>query len=175
MKKVLVSACLLVVTLTGCEANSSANGPTPTVAVTATVTATPPALPPSVTPLALGTSAPTPSGGSVTVYEHRKGIEPQDPNQEAIDVKVCMGAGKSSEVTIGVAPWAIYDAEDRRYKFASKTWEHPGAIPGYPEETQIRRGDCIRGWVIIQGQAATQMTKARYSSESTIVEWNLVP
>lgn len=173
MNKVLASACLLAVTLTGCEANSSANGPTPTVTVT--VTATPPALPQSPTPLALGTSAPTPSGGTVTVYEHRKGIEPQDPNQEAIDVKVCMGAGKSSEVTIGAAPWAIYDSEDRRYKYATKTWEHAGAMPGYPVETQIRRGDCIRGWVIIQGQAEIQMTKARYTSESTIVEWNLVP
>lgn len=173
MNKVLASACLLVVTLTGCGTDSSANAPAPTVTVT--VTATPPALPQSPTPLALGASAPTPSGGTVTVYEHRKGIEPQDPNQEAIDVKVCMGAGKSSEVTIGAAPWAVYDAEDRRYKFASTTWEHPGATPAYPVETQIKRGDCIRGWVIIQGQAETQMTTARYSSESTVVEWNLVP
>ena len=86
-----------------------------------------------------------------------------------------MGAGKSSEVTIGVAPWSIYDAEDRRYKSAATTWEHPGVIPGYPVEAQLRRGDCIRGWVIIQGQAAIQMTKARYTSESTIVEWSLAP
>lgn len=172
MSKVLASAFLLALTLSGCAANPSANGPTPTVTVT--VTATPPGLPKSATPLALGTAAPTPSGGSVTVYEHRKGVEPKDPNQEAIDVKVCMGAGKSSEVTIGAAPWSIYDAEERRYKYASTTWEHAGAVPGYPVETQIKRGDCIRGWVIIQGQALVQMTKARYTSESTIVEWNLV-
>lgn len=111
----------------------------------------------------------------MTVFEHRKGVEPQDPNQEAIDVQVCMGAGKSSEVTIGAGPWSIYDAENRRYKYASKTWEHPGAIPGYPVKAQIKRGDCIRGWVIIQGQMTAQMTKARYSSESTTVEWSLAP
>jgi hypothetical protein len=178
MNKVLASACLLAVTLTGCGANASTNGPTPTATVTVTVTATPPAPPRSATPLALGASAATPSGGTVTVYEHRKGIEPQDANQEAIDVKVCTGAkpaGESSEITIGVSPWAIYDAEDRRYTYASSTWEHGGAQPGYPVQEKVQWGDCIRGWVIIQGQAATQMTKVRYTSGSSILEWKLAP
>jgi hypothetical protein len=112
----------------------------------------------------------------VTVYEHRKGVEPQDPNQEAIDVKVCTGpkpAGETQNPTIGVSPWALYDAEDRRYTYASTTWSHEGVQPGYPAQEQVKWGECIRGWVIIQGQAATEMTKVRYGSGSTILEWKL--
>lgn len=113
----------------------------------------------------------------MTVYEHRKGIEPQDPNQEAIDVKVCVGpkqAGETAEPVVTTNPWAIYDAQDRRYTAASSTWEHKAVMPAYPVEQQIRWGDCVRGWVIIEGDAATPMTKVRYTVGSTILEWKLV-
>lgn len=114
----------------------------------------------------------------MTVYAHKKNVEPQDPNQEAIDVKVCVGSKPADAATdlqpaIGNSPWAIYDAEDRRYEAALSTWEHAGAQPGYPVQQQVNWGDCIRGWVIIQGQATTKMTKVRYTSEDTILEWKL--
>jgi hypothetical protein len=125
----------------------------------------------------LGEAQTTKNGGSVTVFEHRKNVEKQDPNQEAIDVRVCAPAAPP---TVGAdapyvtnQPWALLDADDRRYTSASTTWQHEGAQPAYPFEETIAWGDCVRGWVIIQGQTATQMTKVRYTGANSILEWKL--
>jgi hypothetical protein len=118
----------------------------------------------TTSPLALGETAVTPNGGSVTVYEHRKNVEPQDANQEAIDVKVCVGT-KPPEMaadaypTVGSSPWALYDGQSRRYGPASTMWLHAAAQPGYPFEQRVQWGDCARGWVIIEGQASSAMSR----------------
>lgn len=167
--------------LAGCGAPASQPAPTVTVTVTqpaVTVTATPTPAAKGAAPLALGKTANTAAGGTVTVYAHKKNVEPQDVNQEAIDAKVCTGPKPSDAApedypTIGTAPWALYDAADRRYEAASTTWSHEGAQPSYPIQERVNWGDCIRGWVIIQGQVATKMTKVRYTTETSIVEWKL--
>lgn len=170
-----------VLMLTGCGTPTAQPAPTVTVTITqpaVTITATPPAAPKGAAPLALGKTANTAVGGRVTVYAHKKNVEPQDVHQEAIDVKVCTGAKPADASpedypTIGNAPWALYDASDRRYEAARTTWSHEGAQPGYPVEQRVNWGDCIRGWVIIQGQSTTNMTKVRYTTDSTIAEWKL--
>lgn len=167
--------------LAGCNAPSSTPAPTVTVTVTqpaVTVTATPPAAPKPAGPLALGKSGTSATGSTITVYAHKKNVEPQDSNQEAIDVKVCVGAKPASAAPedypiIGNSPWAIYDGQDRRYEGATTRWSHEGAQPGYPVEQRVNWGDCIRGWVILQGQAATKMTKVRYTTDDAILEWKL--
>lgn len=45
----------------------------------------------------------------------------------------------------------------------------PSRLDSYPVEQRVNWGDCIRGWVIIQGPATTKMTKVRYTTESTIL------
>ncbi len=165
--------------LAGC--GTPAAQPAPTVTVTqpaVTVTATPTPVAKDVAPLALGKSGTSSSGSTMTVYAHKKNVEPQDPNQEAIDVKVCVGSKPAEAETdmtpvIGSSPWAIFDAEDRRYEAARTTWSHEGAQPGYPVEQRVNWGDCVRGWVIIQGQASMKMTKVRYTNSDTILEWKL--
>jgi hypothetical protein len=167
--------------LAGCSVPTAQPAATVTVTVTqpaVTVTATPPAIPKPAGPLALGKSGTSSTGSVITVYAHKKGVEPQDPNQEAIDVKVCVGAkpaGAAPEdyAVISNSPWAIFDAQDRRYESANTTWSHEGAQPGYPVEQRVNWGDCIRGWVIIQGQASTKMTKVRYTNSDSILEWKL--
>lgn len=128
-------------------------------------------------PLGLGTAAPLAGGGTITVFEHRKGIEPQDPNQEAIDIQVCVPAQTSgSRAVIYQRFWSLRDASNRTYIPASTTWQHPGANPAFwPPEQQVKGGDCYRAWVIIEGSNATPMTTARYSNDETgvILDWNL--
>lgn len=167
--------------LAGCGGPASRPAPTVTVTVTqpaVTVTATPPAAPKDAAPLALGKSGTSSTGSTITVYEHKKSVEPQDPNQEAIDVKVCVGPKPASAApedypVIGQFPWAVFDGQDRRYESARTTWSHEGAQPGYPVEQRVNWGDCVRGWVIIQGQASTKMTKVRYTNNDSILEWKL--
>jgi hypothetical protein len=180
-KTVLLVICAVV--LTGCGSAGETAAPIPTVTVTVTqpavtVTAAPPQATNGASLLAVGEVGATPAGGSVTVYEHRKNVEPQDANQEAIDVQVCVGAKPSGSDAadypiISVSPWALYDGQNRRYASASTTWQHQGAQPGYPVEQRVTWGDCVRGWVIIEGQSATTMTKVRYTAGSVILEWKL--
>lgn len=167
--------------LAGCSASNEVPIPTVTETVTlpaVTVTATPPATDKRDLPLALGKTATTATGGTVTVYAHKKNVEPQDPNQEAIDVKVCVGpkaenAEEDLTPVIGTSPWAIFDAEDRRYESANTMWSHEGAQPGYPVEQRVDWNDCVRGWVIIQGQSQTKMVRVRYTISDTLLEWKL--
>lgn len=181
MNKKLAALPLSALLLAGCGTPASAPAPTVTVTVTqpaVTVTATPPAAPKPAGPLALGQTGKSTSGSTMTVFAHKKSVEPQDPNQEAIDVKVCVGSKPADaeadlKPVIGSSPWALIDAEDRRYEPANTRWSHEGAQPGYPVEQPVNWGDCVRGWVIIQGQATTKMTKVRYTNSDTILEWKL--
>jgi hypothetical protein len=183
MYEKLAALPLAALLLAGCSAPASAPAPTVTVTVTVTqpavtVTATPPAAPKGAGPLALGKSGTSSTGSTITVYAHKKNVEPQDPDQEAIDVKVCVGAKPANATpedypVIGNSPWAIYDGQDRRYESARTTWSHEGAQPGYPIEQRVNWGDCVRGWVIIQGGSSTIMTKVRYTNNDTILEWKL--
>ncbi|WP_311212274.1 MULTISPECIES: hypothetical protein [unclassified Arthrobacter] len=113
----------------------------------------------------------------MTVYEHRKDVEPQDPNQEAIDIQVCVPSQPAgSTATIAQNKWSLRDASNRTYTPASTTWRHAAAVPGFwPPEQQLKAGDCYRAWVIIQGSSTTPMTTARYSDDrtKTILEWAL--
>lgn len=141
------------------------------------MTATPATATQGATLAALGETQTSKNGGSVTVFEHRKSVEQQDPNQEAIDVQVCAPAAPppagAEAPYVTNQPWALLDAENRRYTSASTTWQHEGAQPAYPFEEIIAWGDCVRGWIIIQGQAATQMTKVRYTGANSILEWKV--
>lgn len=185
LKYGLFMAGLVALTLSGCSSASGTAAPTVTVTVTqppVTVTASPAATPTTAAngPLALGASATSSSGGTVTVYEHRKNVEPQDPKQEAIDVKVCVAAESPTAApedypVITTGPWTLYDAESRLYSPASTRWSHEGAQPGYPTEQRVAWGDCIRGWVIIQGEPSVPMTKVRYTAGTSILEWKLTP
>lgn len=177
----MAAALLLLPLIASCGTTAAAPAPTVTVTVTqpaVTVTAAPPTTPVSAMPLALGQTATTSSGSKVTVFAHKKGVEPQDGNPEAIDVKVCLPAeapasAGSDRPLIGDSPWSLYDAESRTYTSASSTWDHPAAQPAYPVQQTVNWGDCVRGWVIIEGQAATVMTKVRYTVDSSILEWKL--
>lgn len=181
MKRNLVVFAVTAVALAGCSAPSEGSAsPTVTVTVTqppVTVTATPAAPAPGASPAALGESLTAKNGGTVTVFEHRKNVEKQDPNQEAIDVQVCAPAAPPSVGAeapyVTNQPWALLDADNRRYTSASTTWQHEGAQPAYPFEETIVWGDCVRGWVIIQGQAATPMIKVRYTGANSILEWKV--
>lgn len=172
---------VVATTFVGCAAPTEGSAsPTVTVTVTpppVTITATPPAPTPGTSPAALGESQTSKNGSSVTVYEHRKNVEPQDGNQEAIDVEVCTPMTPPSAMAeapvVSSQPWALLDAENRRYTSASTTWKHEGAQPAYPFQEELAWGDCVRGWVIIQGQASTQMTKVRYTGAASILEWKL--
>lgn len=151
--------------------------PTTSTAPAAATTAAPvtPAVPAL---LELGEEAPLSNGGTATFYAHQKNVEPQDANQEAIDVQVCVGSKPADEPadsypTIGQSPWALYDGENRMYTSASTTWKHEAAHPSYPIEQRANWGDCVRGWVIIDGQADTVMTKVRYTTQNSIIEWKL--
>lgn len=156
----------------------TAPAPTTTRAAVATTGA-----PTSVTPAApalleLGEEAPLSNGGTVTFYAHQKNVEPQDADQEAIDVQVCVGSKPADEPadsypTIGQSPWALYDGENRMYTSASTTWKHEAAHPSYPIEQRVNWGDCVRGWVIIDGHADTVMTKVRYTTQNSLIEWKL--
>lgn len=113
----------------------------------------------------------------MTVFEHRKNVEKQNPNQEAIDVRVCAPAAPPSVGAeapyVTNQPWALLDADDRRYTAASTTWQHEGAQPAYPFEETLTWGDCVRGWIIIHGQPEIAMTKVRYTGSNSILEWKL--
>ncbi|WP_138418858.1 hypothetical protein [Sinomonas gamaensis] len=169
--------------LAGCAGGTAAAQPTVTVTQTVTVTATPSPTPtPTPTPtqsgpLQLGTAYKLPNGGTVTVFEHRKNVEPQDPNQEAIDIQVCVPAGGSgANPTISDRFWSVRDAAGHSYGAASTTWRHPGATPGFwPPEQQVKWGECYRAWVIIEGSKDTPMTTARYNNDQSgvIVDWAL--
>jgi hypothetical protein len=169
--------------LAGCAGGTAAARPTVTVTVTQTVIATPtptPTLTPSPTqsgPLQLGTVFRLTDGATVTVFEHRKGVEPQDPNQEAIDIQVCVPAnGSGTNPTIDSSFWSLRDAAGHSYPPASTMWKHPGATPGFwPPEQQVKWGDCYRAWVIIEGSKRTTMTTARYSNTDAgvVAEWAL--
>jgi hypothetical protein len=180
-KRTLALWLSLPTLLAGCAGGSATAQPAATVTQTVTVTAAPsPSPTPTPTrsgPLPLGTTAQLPSGGSVTVFEHRKGVEPQDVNQEAIDIQVCIPTQTSSSpATIYQRFWSLRDAANRTYTPASTTWQHPGAVPGFwPPEQQVKTGDCYRAWVIIEGSNTTPMTTARYSNDSTgvILDWAL--
>lgn len=169
--------------LAACAGGNATVQPTVTVTQTVTATVTPTTSPtPSPTPtksgpLPLGTAAQLPNGGTVTVFEHRKGVEPQDVNQEAIDIQVCVPEQPSGSLaTIYQRFWSLRDSANRSYKPASTTWQHAGAVPGFwPPEQQVQSGDCYRAWVIIQGDNSTPMTFARYSNDTTgvIFDWAL--
>lgn len=181
MKRNSVVFAVTAVALAGCGApNEGSASPTVTVTVTqppVTVTATPPAPAQGESPAAVGESLTAKNGGVITVFEHRKNAEPRDPNQKAIDVQVCASAAPP---TVGAEtpivtnePWALLDAENRRYTSASSYWKDGEAQPLLPHEEQIVWGDCVRGWIIIQGQAATPMTKVRYTGADSVLEWKL--
>lgn len=180
MRHPALALCLIAPTLlTGCAGGATTSQPTVTVTQTVTVTASPkptPA-PTQAGPLPLGTPAKLDNGGTVTVYEHRKDVEPQDPNQEAIDIQLCAPSQPtSSSISISDDSWSLRDASSRSYKPASTMWQHPGAVPGFwPPQQQLRAGDCYRAWVIIQGSSTTPMTTARYSDDTTrtVLEWAL--
>lgn len=118
--------------------------PAPTTTTTAANAAATTGAPTSVTPSASallepGEEAPLSNGGTVTFYGHKKNVEPQDANQEAIDVQVCVGSKPEdgpadSYPTIGQSPWALYDGDNRMYTSASTTWKHEAAYPSYPFE-----------------------------------------
>lgn len=183
MNKGICTLGIFVIVLTGCAPSADGAAPTATVTVTVTqpavtVTATPSVESQGKTPMPLGSSGTSSAGGTITVYEHKKNVEPQNADQEAIDVKVCVGpkpadAAPEDYPVIGSARWALYDAESRQYNPASTTWSHEAAQPGFPVEQRVAWADCIRGWVIIQGQASTAMTKVRYTAGSSILEWKL--
>lgn len=181
MNKNLFVFAAIAAVLAGCSAAGGGSAaPTVTVTVTeppVTVTATPPALTPGTTPATLGESQTAKNGGSITVFEHRKSVEPRDPDQEAIDVQVCAPAtsptaGAEAPIVTN-QPWALLDAENRRYTSASSYWKDGGAHPLYPHEEQLNWGDCVRGWVVIQGKTTTSMTKVRYTGANSILEWKL--
>lgn len=158
----------------------TAPAPAPTVTpATAAATVAPALVTPSAPALlGLGDEAPLSNGGTVTFYAHKKNVEPQDANQEAIDVQVCVGSKPADEPadsypTIGQSPWALYDSDNRMYTSASTTWKHEAAHPSYPIEQRVNWGDCVRGWVIIDGQADTIMTKVRYTTQNSLIEWKL--
>lgn len=168
--------------LAGCSGNATAQATvtqtvtaTATVTVTATPTPTPTATPTKPGPMPLGTAANLPGGGTATVFEHRKSVEPQDPNQEAIDIQVCVPAQASgTAATVYERFWSLRDASNRSYNPASTTWR-PSVNPSFwPPEQQVKPGDCYRAWVIIEGSNATPMATARYSDEKgTILDWAL--
>ncbi len=174
MKKNFVVFAVTALALAGCSAPGE-GGASPTVTVT--VTASPPSPAPPTSPAAMGEPQTSKSGSTVTVFEHRKGAEPRDPNQEAIDVQVCTPAAPPSAAAeapvVTNQPWALLDAENRRYTLASSYWTNGEAQPMYPTEEQLAWGDCVRGWIIIQGQAATPMIKVRYTGSNSILEWKL--
>lgn len=182
-QRTLALCFVLPALLTSCAGGNTTAQPTVTVTQTVTMTASPkaspmPAPPPTQTgPMPLGTTAKLPNGGTVTVYEHRKEVEPQDPNQEAIDVQMCAPSQPAgSTATISDDTWSLRDASSRSYKSASTTWRHPGAVPGFwPPQQQLQTGDCYRAWVIIQGSSTIPMTTARYSDDETrtVLEWAL--
>lgn len=176
MKSKLVAALPVLLALAGCSSASATSAPTVTVtAPPVTVTAAPPTTATDV-PLALGKTASLADGATVTVYGYKRGVEPRDPNQDAIDVKVCVGSKPASYTGtelpyVSITPWTIVDSQDAQYRFASTTW---GTVtPQYPSQQTVRWGDCVRGWVIIGGREGTKMSKARYSTESAVVEWKL--
>lgn len=170
--------------LAGCSGGDATAQPTVTHTVTVSATPTPtptPSRTPTPTPtqsgpLSLGTAAHLANGGTVTVFEHRKSVEPQDPNQEAIDIQACVPAQSSgSPAMVYERSWSLRDASNRSYTSASTTWQHPGVNPAFwPPEQQVKGGDCYRAWIIIEGSDATPMTTARYSDDKgTILDWAL--
>lgn len=181
MKSKIVVFAVTAVVLAGCAAPSGGSAsPTVTVTITqppVTVTATPPAPAPGAAPAALGEAQTSKNGSAVTVFEHRRGVEPRDPNQEAIDVQVCTPATPPSATAdapvVSNQPWALLDAEHRRYTSASSYWTNGGVQPLYPTQEKLEWGDCVRGWIIIQGQPAIAMTKVRYTGSNSILEWKL--
>lgn len=181
LKEKLAVLAVLAIALSGCTGpDQGSASPTVTVTMTqpaVTITATPLSPTPPTSPAALGETQTSRNGSAVTVFEHRKNVEPQDPDQEAIDVEVCAPVAPP---TVGAEapivtnqPWALLDAENRRYTSASSYWEHGGAQPAYPHEEQLSWGDCVRGWVIIQGMTTTPMTEVRYTGANSILEWKL--
>ncbi|WP_018771413.1 hypothetical protein [Arthrobacter sp. 162MFSha1.1] len=165
--------------LAGCSGTAAAS-PTATVTQTVTATVTVTATPtPSPTPtrsgpMALGTTATLAGGGTVTVFEHRKSVEPQDPNQEAIDIQACVPSQVSGTATVYERSWSLRDGANHSYNPASTTWR-PSVNPSFwPPEQQVKGGDCYRAWVIIEGSNATPMTTARYTDDKgTILDWAL--
>lgn len=181
MKRNLVVFAVTAMALGGCSAPAE-SGASPPVTVTVTqppvtVTATPPAPAPPTSPAALGEAQTSKNGSVVTVFEHRKNVEPRDPHQEAIDVQICtpaMPPSPTAEAPIVTnQPWALLDVENRRYTSASSYWTNGEAQPMYPTEERLAWGDCVRGWIIIQGQAETKMTNVRYTGANSILEWKL--
>lgn len=182
MRHRTLGLCLLAPTLlTSCAAGATTSQPTVIVTQTVTVTPSPkPTTTPTPTqagPTPLGTTAKLDNGGTVTVYEHRKNVEPQDPNQEAIDIQLCAPSQPTnSSTSISDDSWSLRDASSRSYKPASTMWQHPAAVPGFwPPQQQLQAGDCYRAWVIIQGSSTFPMTTARYSDDTTrtVLQWAL--
>lgn len=181
LKKNFVILVGAAAVLAGCSVpNEGSAAPTVTVTVTqppVTITATSPAPTPGTTPAAVGETQTAKNGGSITVFEHRKGVESRDPDQEAIDVQVCApgappAVGAEAPI-VSNQPWALLDAENRRYTSASSYWTNGGVQPVYPTEERITWGDCVRGWIIIQGKTTTPMIKVRYTGANSILEWKL--
>jgi len=178
MKTKLITALPALLALAGCSAAGAQSTPTVTVAgPTVTVTAGPPTTEADA-PLALGKTADLADGATATVYSYKRGVEPRDPNQDAIDVKVCVGAEPAAEGDVPATPtvssmrWSVIDSDSKQYTIMGQKYQS-AMRPEYPLEQAVRWGDCMRGWVAIQGSPAAKMKTVRYTTDNVIMEWKL--
>lgn len=190
-----VAAIVGVVLLAGCGSGTAATTTvTEAVTATVTVTATPSA---SASPSATAAStslpsstAPSPSGqpigttqaagtaAHVTVHSIDRNVAPapgDDASQTrtAIDAEVCLDGADAPQAQISSTPWYLTDASNGRYSPASTTWQSDPQ-PQYPIGAVANPGECVRGWLMMNVPASTDIQAIRYelTTGPTVLIWS---
>ncbi|MGJ6980036.1 hypothetical protein ACSDQ9_05825 [Aestuariimicrobium soli] len=183
MRKIIATAALAVVALSGCSGAEAAapstvtvTPPATTVTATTTVTSTVTASPdpqPTSGVLKLGSTAKL-GVVDITVYGSKR-VTRQEGIGWAVDVKACSKASASEPIGLTWFPWNLVDTNSGTYDWAHTTY-NGDPIPAYPndQDKSVPAGQCARGWIVFEVNADTKAAEVRYAnSAGESVAWKL--
>ncbi|MDN5570326.1 MAG: hypothetical protein L0G22_03555 [Propionibacteriaceae bacterium] len=172
-----LAAATLAVLLAGCSA------PATTVQTPATPTASPITSAPTPTPtptptkpavLNVGDTFTTANGTTIQLLETKTITRPDDTTPLAVLVKTCVADGGSQPVGLSWEPWTAVGPDGEQYPVANDRYGDDPK-PEYPwdDDTQDRRGTCVKGWLVFTNNAGEEITRIAYASQSGRVSWTL--
>jgi hypothetical protein len=173
-------------TLAACSNTPAATTvpPAATTAAAATPSGSPTPAAPTPAPTTPGNLRPGQSVNAgtlviATYYAYKQPVAKSAPRPAAdgytwgaIDIKVCAVNGHGPDLEVSATSWTLVYADSTTARPSNITYNQ-FPQPGYPYDTNVPWGRCIRGWLTFAVPPSGKPTMVEYQPSSGTFDWSV--